>query len=101
MATAKKSITNKNEFLNWLNRIRKDGYVVDIETAIEGIGGTAAPIRDFTGKVIAGIGIAFIASSVSSKELKKLVKEITGTALAISKEMGYAENSKINVRTSS
>lgn len=98
VATVKKSITNKNEFLNWLHRIRKDGYVIDIETAIEGIGGTAAPIRDFTGNVIASIGIAFIASSVSSKELKKMVKEITGTALAISKEMGYTEKNKINAR---
>jgi len=97
-ATAKKSITNKDEFLSWLRRIRKDGYVIDIETALEGIGGIAAPIRDFTGTVVAAIGIAFIASSVSSKELKRMVKEITGTALAISKEMGYAEKSKTNVR---
>jgi DNA-binding IclR family transcriptional regulator len=90
-ATTRKSITNKDEFIKWLHRIRKDGYVIDIETAIEGIAGTAAPIRDFTGSVIASIGIAFIASSVGSRELKKLVKEITGTALAISKEMGYTE----------
>lgn len=97
-ATAKKSITNKDDFLAWLHHIRKDGYVIDIETALEGIGGVAAPIRDFTGQVVAGIGIAFIASSVNSKELKKMVKEITGTALAISKEMGYVEKSKANLR---
>lgn len=97
-ATAKKSITNKDEFLKWLRCIRKDGYVIDIETALEGIGGVAAPIRDFTGRVVAGIGIAFIASSVGSRELKKMVKEITGTALAISKEIGYAEKGKTNMR---
>ena len=71
IATTKKSITNKEEFLKLLRRIREDGYVVDIEMALEGIGGAAAPIRDFTGKVIACIGIAFIASSVDSKELKE------------------------------
>jgi DNA-binding IclR family transcriptional regulator len=93
-ATTKKSIIKKEEFLKWLVRIREDGYAVDIETALEGIGGAAAPIRDFTGKVIACIGIAFIASSVGPKDLKNIVKEVTGTALAISKEMGYMEEKK-------
>lgn len=93
-ATTKKSITKKEEFLKWLVRIREDGYAVDIETALEGIGGAAAPIRDFTGKVIACIGIAFIASLVGPKDLKNIVKEVTRTALAISKEMGYTEERK-------
>ncbi len=90
-ATAVKSITSNDEFMKWLQRIRRDGYVIDIETAIDGISGTAAPIRDFTGKVIAGIGIAFIASSVGIKELKKMAKEISVTAQTISKAMGYRE----------
>jgi DNA-binding IclR family transcriptional regulator len=93
-ATTKKSITNKEEFLKLLRRIREYGYVVDMEAAIEGIGGAAAPIRDFTGKAIACIGIAFIASSVDQKDLKNIVKEVIGTALAISKEMGYIEERK-------
>ncbi len=91
-ATARKSIVNEDDFLKWLHRIRRDGYVVDIETAIEGIGGVAAPIRDFTGKVIAGIGVAFIASSVGQREIKQLISETTTTALSISKQMGYLKN---------
>lgn len=91
-ATARKSIVNEDDFLKWLHRIRRDGYVVDIETAIEGIGGVAAPIRDFTGKVIAGIGVAFIASSVGQREIKQLISETTTTALLISKQMGYLKN---------
>jgi len=93
-ATTKKSLTNKEEFLKLLRRIREQGYVIDIEMAIEGIGGAAAPIRDFTGVVVASIGIAFIASSVDPIELKSMVKEVTGTALAISKEMGYLAERK-------
>ena len=94
VATTKKSITNKDEFMKWLRRIREDGYVIDIETALEGIAGVAAPIRDFTGRVVASVGIAFIASSVGSKELKRIVKETTGAALAISREMGYSGKGK-------
>jgi DNA-binding IclR family transcriptional regulator len=90
-ATTKKSITKREEFKKWLWHIREQGYAVDIETALEGVGGVAAPIRDFTGKVIASIGVSFIASSVHANELKKMVKEVEGTALAISKEVGYLE----------
>ena len=97
IATTKKSITNKEDFFKLLRRIREQGYIIDIEMAIEGIGGAAAPIRDFTGKVIASIGIAFIASSVDQKDLKIIVKEVNGTALAISKEMGYLEERKPSI----
>jgi DNA-binding IclR family transcriptional regulator len=88
-ATTKKSITNKEDFYKLLRRIREQGYVVDIEMALEGIGGAAAPIRDYTGRVVASIGIAFIASSVDQKDLKVIVKEVTATALNVSREMGY------------
>jgi DNA-binding IclR family transcriptional regulator len=90
-AVTKKSITKKEEFKKWLQRIREQGYAIDVETALEGIGGVAAPIRDFTGKVVASIGVSFIASSVHSNELKKMIKEVEGTALTISKEIGYLE----------
>ncbi|OGP62936.1 MAG: hypothetical protein A2169_14055 [Deltaproteobacteria bacterium RBG_13_47_9] len=90
-ATTKKSFTKKEEFKEWLRQLRKQGYVVEVEIALEGIAGVAAPIRDFTGKVIAGIGVGFIASSVDSKGLKRIVKETLGTALKISKEGGYLE----------
>ena len=86
----RKSITKKEEFLKWLGQIRKQGFVIDVEMAIDGITGVAAPIIDHTGKAIAGVGVGFITSSVSAKELKGIVKEVTKTALTISKEMGYS-----------
>lgn len=89
--TAKKSITRKEDFLEWLHQIREQGFVIDVETAIDGITGVAAPVRDAAGRVIASIGVAFIASSVNSKDLKKIVKEAGATALSISKELGYVE----------
>jgi DNA-binding IclR family transcriptional regulator len=88
--TTRKSITRKEEFLKWLGKIRKQGFVIDVEMALDGITGVAAPIFDHTGKAIAGVGVGFISSSVSAKELKGIVKEVTKTALTISKEMGYS-----------
>lgn len=85
----KKSFTRKEAFMQWLAKVRSQGFVVDVEMALDGITGVAAPVFDHTGKVVAGIGVGFISSSVDSKELGRIVKEVRTTALAISKELGY------------
>ena len=89
MAFAKKSITREDEFLQWLNQVRKQGYVIDVEMGFDGITGVAAPIFDHTGKAIAGLGVGFISSSVTVQELETIAEEVTKTALTISKELGY------------
>jgi DNA-binding IclR family transcriptional regulator len=93
-ATTRKSMTSKEEFKAWLRQVREQGVAVDVETTFKGITGVAAPVRNYTGKVIASIGIAFISSTVDSKGLKEIVKEAKGTALTISTELGYLEKSK-------
>jgi IclR family KDG regulon transcriptional repressor len=89
VATAHKSFTTRELFKEWLRDIREQGFVVEDETAFEGIGGVAAPIRDFTGKVTAAVGVGFISSSVDSKTLKRIIKEVTSVAFVISKELGH------------
>lgn len=88
-AATRKSITKKEEFLKWLGQIRKQGFVIEVEMALDGITGVAAPIFDHTEKTIACLGVGFISSSVSAKELERIVKEVTKTALAISQAIGY------------
>jgi IclR family transcriptional regulator, KDG regulon repressor len=90
--TAKKSFAGKEEFVAWLHEIRKQGFAIDQETAIDGISGVAAPVRDASGKVIAAIGVAFISSSLDSRGVKRMVKEATAAAHNISRELGYIDN---------
>lgn len=85
----KKSITNEKEFKERLAKIRKQGFVVDEGEGIDGITGVAAPIRDFTNKVVAGVGVGFISSSEDSKGLEKIIKDVLRTAQTISQELGY------------
>jgi len=85
----KKSITNEKEFKSRLTKISKQGFVVDEGEAIDGITGIAAPIRNFTDKVVASVGIGFISSSEDQKGLQKIVKDVIGTARAVSQELGY------------
>jgi DNA-binding IclR family transcriptional regulator len=89
VVTTKKSFTSKEEFEAALRRIREQGYAVDEGAVIEGVGGVGAPIRDYTGKVVAALGIGFIYSSVGPEELKELAKRVVTTAEAISADAGY------------
>jgi DNA-binding IclR family transcriptional regulator len=90
--TAKKSFTASEDFKEWLHAIREQGFLVEDETAIDGIGGIGAPIRDHTGNVVAAVGVGFISSSADSKTLKKMIKEAIATAGAISRELGFRAN---------
>jgi IclR family KDG regulon transcriptional repressor len=87
----KKSITDLKVFKKRLKRIREQGYSVDGEEAIEGIMGVAAPVRDFTGNVVAGVGAGFISSSVEPKGVVRIRNEVLETAREISEELGYLE----------
>jgi IclR family transcriptional regulator, KDG regulon repressor len=87
--TAKKSYADKEVFKEQLRVIRTQGYFVEDETAFESIGGIAAPVRDFKGKVVAAVGVGFIFLSADSKDIKKMIKEVTTAATAISRELGY------------
>lgn len=87
----KKSITKKEEFKAWLRRIREEGTVIDVETSLEGITGLAAPIRDFSGEVVASVGVAVMSSPVDEKDLGHMLDEVSKSARAISRELGHKE----------
>jgi IclR family transcriptional regulator, KDG regulon repressor len=93
-AFTKKSITNKAEFIKLLHKVRKQGFAFDNETVFEGINGISAPIRDFTGNVVAALGVGFISSSADSEDPSIIAKEVMATAMTISKELGYFEKAE-------
>jgi DNA-binding IclR family transcriptional regulator len=88
-AATRRSITRKDEFIKWLSQVRSQGFAVDVETALDGITGVAAPVFDHQGKVVAGIGVGFISSSVNEKELNTIIKEVIKAAMDISRELGF------------
>jgi DNA-binding IclR family transcriptional regulator len=88
-AITKKSIMNMAEFKKRLRTIRKNGFFIDEEEAIEGVSGISAPIRDFTGRVVAAIGVGFISSSENQDGRQLIIKETLKTSSEISQELGY------------
>jgi DNA-binding IclR family transcriptional regulator len=91
-AFTKKSITDEDTFRERLKTIRKNGFAIDDGEAIDGVSGFAAPIRDFSGKVIATVGVGFISSSEDEFGKQAILKEVINTALEISHRLGYSES---------
>jgi IclR family KDG regulon transcriptional repressor len=87
----KKSLVHQKEFKERLLKIRKQGFFIDEEEALDGISGISAPIRDYTGGVIAGVGVGFISSSEDAKRKRIIIKEVCEAAKGISTQMGYLE----------
>lgn len=87
------SITDKHTFFLRLEKIKTDGYVVDNEEVSAGIIGIAAPIRDFSRKVVAALGIVLPRSTINHglerlDYFKSLIKK---TSDDISTDLGYSK----------
>ena len=84
------SITDKDAFSLRLEKIRKQGHVVEVGEAIEGVIGIAAPIRDYSRQVIAALGIPITASQSHSKDgVDNFVEKVKKACDDISSELGY------------
>jgi DNA-binding IclR family transcriptional regulator len=70
--------------------IRKQGFVVEKGEAIEGFVGIAAPIRDYSRRVIAALGVALAANGPTAKEdFEGVITQVVKACDDISEEMGY------------
>ncbi len=89
-ALTERTITDRTLFEERLKLIRKQGYVVEEGEVLDIITGVAAPVRDFSGQVVAAIGAGFIGSSVDYKTITEIAAQTVETAAQISQDLGYA-----------
>ncbi|WP_394233956.1 IclR family transcriptional regulator [Niallia oryzisoli] len=83
------TITNPETLKAQLKKIRMEGYAVDMEEHSLGVASVAAPIRDYTNRVIAAVNIVGPIQRVNSKTIPLLSKHVKSIAESISQEMGY------------
>lgn len=86
-----KSITDPETFREKLRKIRRQGFVIEDGEAHEGISGVAAPIRDFTGKVIAALGVAFISGSADHQTVMQIIEDTLRITAEISRDAGHVD----------
>lgn len=82
------SITTLDQLKEDISRTRTQGYAFSNEDVTLGIAAIGAPIRDYSGKVIAAVSVSGMAQSFRER-LAELSFEIIRTASLISTQMGY------------
>jgi IclR family KDG regulon transcriptional repressor len=89
------TITTTQRLLDDVNRTRRQGYVVSDQDVSPGIGAVGAPIRDYTGHVIASISLSGIAASYTPARIAALAGEVETAARRISHQMGYSTEQRL------
>lgn len=83
------TITDPETFKTHLKQVKKQGYSIDIEEFLTETVSIAAPIRDFTNKVIASVNIVGPVIRVNQSTIPELIKQVMKTGKDISYQMGY------------
>ena len=83
----KNSITTREALVEELDKVRRQGYAIDDEECESGARCLAAPIYDFTGKIIGGISISGPCGRLSYEKIDELKDVVIDTAKRISEQL--------------
>ncbi len=86
------TITSPKEFDLHLAGVREQGYALDEGEFEDSVRCMAAPIRDDSGRAIAALGVAGPSMRLTPDKILALSDPVTSTALAISRQLGFHEN---------
>ena len=88
-AYTKNTITNLNQLFKLMEVVRENGYALDLEE--KEIGGIciAAPLRKYTGQIIAAFGISGPSNRITAEKLRSLVQSMVEVAKKASAQLGY------------
>jgi DNA-binding IclR family transcriptional regulator len=89
----KNTITERNEFLKELSKIRARGYSIDNEENEYGIKCIGAPVFNHEGKPIAAVSVSGSANKITDDWIKENSKHVMECARKISEKLGYAKSS--------
>ncbi len=83
------TIRNADQLRRCLKAIRREGYVVDEEDYERGVYAIGAPVRDDTGRVIAGISLTTPETRYSPGRRKELIALVIEAGRKLSEKLGY------------
>jgi DNA-binding IclR family transcriptional regulator len=90
-AYTRNTITTLAQLKRDLQLVRQRGYSLDNEEIEEGLKCIGAPVRDYSGKVIASVSIAGPAFRLTKDKIAALAQAVVETAHALSTELGHQE----------
>lgn len=83
------TITNPQSLQRVLAAVRERGYAVDDQEFEEGIRCVAAPVRDYTGRVVAALSVSAPAGRLGPDRDRALAEVVTAAARHASDELGH------------
>jgi IclR family transcriptional regulator, KDG regulon repressor len=92
-----KTITSPALLKAQLRRVAEQGYALDDEEVHEGVRGVAAPVRDYSGEVVAAITITGPVGRITRSKLPELAGHVIKAADNISSRLGYRPKTKPTV----
>jgi DNA-binding IclR family transcriptional regulator len=87
-----KTIMNLVQFRQELEKIRRQGYAVDDEEAVQGARCVSAPILNADREPIAAVSVSGPVTRVSPNQVAALAGAVNSAARAISAAMGFSQN---------
>jgi len=84
-----RTIADPETLLKVLAAVARNGYAVTLGEYERDLGGVAAPIRDYTGAVVGGIGIVAPMSRLARGRYKAFVPPVMRAAAEISTRLGH------------
>ncbi|KHF37837.1 IclR family transcriptional regulator [Halalkalibacter okhensis] len=83
------SIVDQNHLLNDLQKIRQQGYSICVNELHDGVVSIAAPVRNYTGEVIAAVSIVGPSSRMKEDSYSQYVSEVIKAGLQVSEKLGF------------
>ncbi len=83
------TITNKSRLLEEVKAIENTSYAFENEEWQDGVIGIASPVRDFTSRIIAGIGIFVPVTRFNETIKEKLIEKVIRKGWQLSFKIGY------------
>jgi DNA-binding IclR family transcriptional regulator len=83
------TITDPEQFRQNLREVREQGFAVCIDELHEGAVSIGAPVRDYTGEVIAAVSVVGPTERMSGEKIPAIVAAVVDAGREISQKLGY------------
>lgn len=83
------TVTDRETLKTQLRQIRAQGYAIDNEEWVTGIRCVAAPVQDYSGRVIAAASVSVPVNRLPADRESHVVEAVTRTCMAISADLGH------------
>lgn len=91
------TIITKEALLEEIEQVAKLGYAFDNEECEVGMRCVAAPVRDYTGRVVAGISVSGPSTRMIGEHFEAITQCLIETGISASQQLGYTNAKAIHL----